>query len=41
MYGTVARIRVKTGMEGQFRQLIEGQARAGEIVAFFALQKPG
>ncbi len=25
MYGTVARIRVKTGMEGQFRQLIEGQ----------------
>jgi heme-degrading monooxygenase HmoA len=39
MYGTVARIRVKTGMEGQFRQLIEGQMHAfeaGQVPGFVA-----
>ncbi len=39
MYGTVARFRIKAGMEGQFRQLIEGQAsafEAGQIPGFVA-----
>jgi quinol monooxygenase YgiN len=30
MYGTIGRLRIKPGMESQFRQLIEGQARAFE-----------
>ncbi len=30
MYGTIGRLRIKAGMEGQFRQLIEGQAPAFE-----------
>ena len=37
MYGTVARIRIKPGMESQFRQLIEEQARpfeAGQVPGF-------
>ena len=39
MYGTVARMRVKPGMEGQFRQLLEEQARAfeaGHVAGFVA-----
>jgi heme-degrading monooxygenase HmoA len=39
MYGTVARIRIKAGMEGQFRQLIEGQMHAfeaGQVPGFVA-----
>ncbi len=36
MYGTIGRFRIKPGMEGQFRQLIEGQARP-----FEARQVPG
>ena len=31
MYGTIGRFRIKPGMEGQFRQLIEGQAPAFEV----------
>ena len=37
MYGTIGRFRIKAGMEGQFRQLIEGQAsafEAGQIPGF-------
>jgi quinol monooxygenase YgiN len=30
MYGTVGRLRIKPGMEGQFRQLLQEQARAFE-----------
>lgn len=39
MYGTVARMRIKPGMESQFRQIIEGQARmfeAGQVAGFVA-----
>jgi heme-degrading monooxygenase HmoA len=39
MYGTVARYRVKPGMEGQLRQLLEEQARvfeAGQVPGFVA-----
>ena len=39
MYGTIAHIRVKMGMEGQFRQLIEGQMHAfetGQVSGFVA-----
>src|SRR6266851_8197516 len=36
MYGTIGRCRIKAGMEGQFRQLIGGQAPA-----FEAGQVPG
>ena len=37
MYGTIGRLRIKSGMEDQFRQLIEGQApafEAGQIPGF-------
>ena len=37
MYGTVARYRVKPGMEGQLRQLLEEQGRvfeAGQVPGF-------
>ena len=30
MYGTIGRLRIKAGMESQFRQLIQEQARAFE-----------
>ena len=39
MYGTVARMRVKPGMESQFRQIIEEQARvfaSGRVPGFVA-----
>jgi len=39
MYGTVAHFPIKPGMEGQFRQLIEGQMHAfeaGQIPGFVA-----
>jgi hypothetical protein len=39
MYGTIGRFRIKAGMEGRFRQLIEGQAptfEAGHIPGFIA-----
>jgi heme-degrading monooxygenase HmoA len=39
MYGTIGRLRIKPGMEDQFRQLLEGQARAfesGQIPGFVA-----
>src|SRR5260370_28186687 len=39
MYGTVGRLRIKPGMEGQFRQLLEGQAPAfesGRVAGFVA-----
>ena len=39
MYGTIGRLRIKPGMEGQFRQLLQGQARAfetGQVVGFVA-----
>lgn len=39
MYGTVARIRIKAGMEGQFRQIIEAQMHAfeaGQVPGFVA-----
>ena len=39
MYGTIAHIRVKPGMEDQFRQLIEGQMHAfeaGQVPGFVA-----
>jgi quinol monooxygenase YgiN len=39
MYGTIGRCRIKPGMEGQFRQLIEGQApafEAGQVPGFVA-----
>jgi quinol monooxygenase YgiN len=39
MYGTVARLRVKTGMESQFRQIIKEQTRpfeAGQVPGFVA-----
>ena|SRR5215469_14464091 len=39
MYGTIGRYRVKPGMEGQFKQLTEEQARvfeAGQIPGFIA-----
>ena len=37
IYGTIGRLRIKAGMEGQFRQLIEGQApafEAGQVPGF-------
>ena len=37
MYGTIGRLRIKAGMESQFRQLIEAQApafEAGHIPGF-------
>ena len=39
MYGTVAHFPIKPGMEGQFRQLIEGQMHAfetGQVPGFVA-----
>jgi heme-degrading monooxygenase HmoA len=39
MYGTIGRLHIKAGMEGQFRQLIEGQAHAfetGQVPGFVA-----
>jgi quinol monooxygenase YgiN len=39
MYGTIGRLRIKAGMEGQFRQIIEGQAPAfdtGQVAGFVA-----
>jgi quinol monooxygenase YgiN len=39
MYGTIGRLRIKPGMEGQFRQLLEGQAPAfesGRVAGFVA-----
>ena len=39
MYGTVGRLRIKPGMEGQFRQLLQEQARAfetGQVPGFVA-----
>jgi quinol monooxygenase YgiN len=39
MYGTIGRCRIKPGMEDQFRQLLERQARAfesGQIPGFVA-----
>ena len=39
MYGTIGRLRIKPGMESQFRQLLQGQARAfetGQVVGFVA-----
>ena len=39
MYGTIGRLRIKPGMDGQFRQLLEGQARAfetGQVPGFVA-----
>jgi heme-degrading monooxygenase HmoA len=32
MYGAIGRLRIKPGMEGQFRQILLGQARDFEIV---------
>ena len=39
MYGTIGRLRIKPGMEGQFSQLLQEQARAfesGQIPGFVA-----
>ena len=39
MYGTIGRLRIKPGMEGQFRQLLQEQARAvetGQVSGFVA-----
>ena len=39
MYGTIGRLRIKTGMESQFRQLLKEQARAfesGQVPGFVA-----
>ena len=39
MYGTIGRLRIKPGMEGQFRQLLQDQARAfetGQVAGFVA-----
>ena len=39
MYGTIGHLHIKTGMEEQFRQLIEEQARAfetGQVPGFVA-----
>jgi quinol monooxygenase YgiN len=39
MYGTIGRLRIKSGMESQFRQLLQGQARAfesGQVPGFVA-----
>src|SRR5947209_19227873 len=39
MYGTIGRLHIKAGMEGQFRQLIEGQVPAfasGRVAGFVA-----
>ena len=33
MYGTIARLRIKSGMEDQFKQLLQGQAHPFEIRA--------
>jgi quinol monooxygenase YgiN len=37
MYGTIARLRIKSGLEDQFRQLLQGQADAfetGQVAGF-------
>jgi quinol monooxygenase YgiN len=39
MYGTIGHLHIKPGMEGQFRQLLQEQARAfetGQVVGFVA-----
>ncbi len=39
MYGTIGRLRIKPGMESQFRQLLQGQAHAfetGQVAGFVA-----
>ena len=39
MYGTIGRFHVKPGMEGQFRQIIDGQGHAfeaGQVAGFVA-----
>lgn len=39
MYGTIGRFRIKPGMEGQFRQVFEGDApafEAGQVPGFVA-----
>ena len=39
MYGTIGLLHIKPGMEGQFRQLLQGQARAfetGQVAGFVA-----
>ncbi len=39
MYGTIGHLRIKTGMEDQFRQLLQEQARAfetGQVPGFVA-----
>ena len=39
MYGTIARLRTKSGMEDQFRQLLQGQAHpfeTGQVAGFMA-----
>jgi quinol monooxygenase YgiN len=37
MYGTIGRLRIKAGMEGQFKQLLQEQAQAfetGQVAGF-------
>ena len=39
MYGTIGRLRIKPGMEGQFKQILQGQAPAfetGQVSGFVA-----
>jgi quinol monooxygenase YgiN len=39
MYGTIGHLHIKPGMEGQFRQLLQGQAHAfetGQVAGFVA-----
>jgi quinol monooxygenase YgiN len=39
MYGTIARLRIKPGMEDQFRQLLQEQAHpfeTGQVAGFVA-----
>jgi hypothetical protein len=39
MYGTIGRLRIKPGMEDQFRQLLQGQAypfETGQVAGFVA-----
>ena len=39
MYGTIGRLRIKAGMEGQFKQILQGQAPAfetGQVSGFVA-----
>jgi hypothetical protein len=37
MYGTIGRLRIKPGMEGQFKQILQSQASAfenGQVAGF-------